>query len=464
MCAIARADQSTTVVLTDDTESVLEGVSFRTISEERRKTLARFVDVLHSTDTSITIRKSKRLMVGRFALGKYLVVVPPPFATELFVPLLLYALHGDLRRYRPDEFSGTSVGSVRHDYFLKLMATLLVAHAETLLHGHISKTYRRREVRSSSLRGKLVWSRNFARHPSEGMICETFEQSFDDLLNALVLTGLESAVQLLRGSGGSALAGTQLFIWRQLASVRVPVAHDFDSADRQLSRLTDHYRAPLALARAITLGLAPRNLDTVGNASLNHLEFHIPSIFESFLIKILSPFASKYGLSLSFKSVDRRALVDGHGQTYREIEPDIVVYRGETPVGVIDAKFKPRYVVRATLSSESPEAKVTNADIYQLFFYQARLQASHRLPRPPRAIIIAPYLGNIGIGSVEKRTIIWTEKDNRAGASSSLSVLPIALAPVLQALRTQSEQDALETYAPEIATELKLMAAGRAGL
>ncbi|MFL9950137.1 hypothetical protein PQR68_29485 [Paraburkholderia agricolaris] len=461
---IASTDRTTPVVLTDGAECVLEGVSFRTISDERRKTLARFVEVLRWTDTSITIRKSKRLIVGRFALGKHLVVIPPPLATELFVPLLLYALQGDLRRYRPDEFSGTQVGSIRHDYFLKLMATLLVSHAETLLHGHISRTYRRQELRNSSLRGRVVWSRNFARHPSEGMICETFEQSSDDLLNALVLAGLESAVQLLRGAVGSAAAGTQLFIWRQLASARVPAAHDFDSADRLLSRLTDQYRAPLALARAITLGLAPRDLDVVGNASLNHLEFHIPSIFESFLMRILSPYAGRYGLSLGFKSVDRRALIDGHGQTYREIEPDIVVYRGGTPVGVIDAKFKPRYVERATVSSDSPEAKVTNADIYQLFFYQSRLQVSHGLPRPPRAVIIAPYLSDIGVGSVEKRTIIWAEEDNRTGDASSLSVLPIALGPVLQALRTLSEQDALETYAPEIAAELRSMAGGRVPL
>ncbi|WP_175890338.1 5-methylcytosine restriction system specificity protein McrC [Burkholderia cepacia] len=387
-----------------------------------------------------------------------MIVLPAPMPADIFVPFLLYALQGDIRRFSPDDFSGTELGSVRHDYFLVLMASLLVGHAEGLLRGHISKSYQRHTMLSPSIRGKVVWARTLGRHPSEGVVCETFEQTTDDLLNRLVRAGLEAAGSILRGSSSVALIGTQLFIWRQLASSFVPVAHDFDVASRMLSRLTERYRAPLALAQALTLGLAPRTLDTVGNASLNHLEFYLPAIFESFLIRILSPYAKKFGLSLSFKSSDQRALVDASGATYREIEPDIVVYRGDVPVGVIDAKFKPRYVNRRSPSSDEPEAKVTNADIYQLFFYQTRLQMLHNLESPPRAAIIAPSLGEVATASASHRKIRYSEVSSVVPSASMLSVLPIALAPVLRSLRIAGESQTLETHAPEIAAELRLMA------
>ncbi|WP_196256363.1 5-methylcytosine restriction system specificity protein McrC [Burkholderia gladioli] len=446
-------------MLADRTEYVLEDISFRTFDEARRNVLARFVDIVRSTETTVTVKKSARLTVGRFTIGKYVIVLPAPLPTDVFVQFLLYAIQGDIRRFHPEDFSGMEIGSLRHDYFLVLMAKLLVEHAKNLLHGHISRSYRRQEVLGNSIRGKVIWARSLGRHPSEGIVCETFDQTSDDLINRLILAGLEAAAYILRGSSSVASAGTQLFIWRQLASRRVPVAHDFDAGDRMLSRLTERYRAPLALARALTLGLAPRSLDLVGNASLNHLEFYIPKIFELFLVKLLSPYARRHGLSLDFKTTDQRALVDGFGATYREIEPDIIVYKGDIPVGVIDAKYKPRYVTRLNPSTDAPEAKVTNADIYQLFFYQSRLQVLHKLATPPRAVIIAPLLSELGPPSVVRRTIKYSDVDGLLSATSRLSVLPIALTQVLSSLRTRSELETLDAFAPEIAAELRLMAA-----
>jgi hypothetical protein len=128
------------------------------------------------------------------------------------------------------------------------------------------------------------------------------------------------------------------------------------------------------------------------------------------------------------------------------------------PVGVIDAKFKPRYINRRKPSSNEPEAKVTNADIYQLFFYQTRLQVLHGLAVPPRAAIVAPLLGDFGIADASRRKIRYSEVSSGRGSASTLSVLPIALAPVLRSLRISGELQALEAHAPEIAAELRLMA------
>lgn len=452
--------QVKTIVISDGKEFTLDGISLQELSLETQKALKRFVDIVRNTHNTITIRQAKNLIVGRIALGSYIIIVPPPMPPHTFVNFLIYALQGDIRRYHVDDYSGVQVENFRNDLFLQLMAALLVHHSEHILKTHLSKSYVAKELRTSTLKGSVLWAKSFGRHPADGLTCRAFELITDEPMNQLVLAGLEAAARILHGTKYSSLAATQLFVWGQIARRQVPCRNDFERAEQRISRLTEHYRPALTLSRAITFGLSPIDLETTGTASLNHLEFYIPLLFESFLARLLTPYAAMHGLRLSFKASDKRALLDGDGQLYRKIEPDITVLRGRTPVGVIDAKFKPRYLKKKSTYCDEPLAKVTNSDIYQLFFYQARLQFLSHLTSPPRAVIIAPVSidDTSNMTSLEKRTILWTAGLNPQKEQPSLTVLPAPIETILAQLKHQSEIEVIENYMPEVANEIRTMA------
>lgn len=450
------------IVLTDDTVVRLEGVPAQAFVGQNKSKTQRFVEVVDGDSHGTYIRRSTRLVVGRVTIGEFEIVVAPPFAPELFVLFVLYSLKVDLTRYANRPTSSLVLGNRRGDVFLSLMAALLVAEAEQLLRGHIAKGYIRRSVRSVTLRGSVNWSRTFGRHPADGWECLVYEQLTDEPLNRLVLAGLIAAADLLEGTTSAVAAATQLFIWRQLAQQTAPTPAQFEVASRRVTRLTDSYIPALALARALTLGTAPADLISPGDTKLHDIEFSVPNLFETFLVRLLTPCAQRLGLRLEFKQGDTRALVDGWGEPYRRVEPDVVVYRGNTPVGVIDAKFKPRYVKADPLSPEQPQGRVTNEDIYQLFFYQSRLQSLAGMTSPPRAMIVAPAIESMFTPSSAKRTIVWDDQASEMRMRPSLRVLPLPLAGVLEELQIHSEVEVVAKHMPEIMAELRTMAAQEA--
>ncbi|MBC3494433.1 McrC family protein [Pseudomonas sp. SWRI100] len=459
MFAQARIDPGFHVVVEGGAEHVLMGVSHVLSDPVQRRIIQKIVDVTDIGDGKVRIKHSSRLIVGRVKIGPYTITTSPPFGADVFLLLVLYATHGELRKFNLENFSGVKVGVLKHDMFLSVMSSILVAQAESLLQGHISKAYVKKETFTKNLRGNIVWSKNFGRHPLEGLRCRVFEQDADNLLNRIVLAGLEVASTILEKTSKASAASTQLFIWRQISSKGHLLPTDFDLADRNISRLTESYRPLIQITKALVLGVTPLDLTETGSARLNDLDFSIPSLFESFLLRLLAPYAAKLGLRLVFKNADRHALIDETGKTYRKVEPDITVYKGIKPVGVIDAKFKPRYVESSPQNSSEPLGKVTNEDIYQLFFYQSRLQAVFSQSIPPRAIIIAPKLSpsDVAPPDIKSRTVVWCET-NSGVSRPSLKVLPIQLQDVLKMLLHKGECEVVEECLSEIAAELKLMA------
>lgn len=435
---------------------LLEGIAFSSFTNEQRARIGKFIEVVGSDARGTYVRGSKRLFVGRIALGQYDIVAPPPFEPEVLVSLILYTAGFDLSRYVKEEVSGVTTDGRRGDHFLRLLAALMISLSEGLVRGHIAKGYVRGNVLVTGLRGNIKWSQNFGKHPSDGWYCEVFEQTTNELLNGLILAGLTASQSILTGTSRATAAATQVFIWRQITEAAIPASSSFELASRRLSRLTEPYRPILALSKALTLGLSPRELNSSGDTGLNHLEFSVPLLYELFLVKILKACVRDLGLTIDFKGSDRVALVDADGDTYREIEPDIVVLRQGIPVGVIDAKFKPRYVDSRLAPSIY---KVTSADIYQLFFYQSRLQSRAQTSFLPRAVILAPSFANQPLQAVEKRKVIWSDSASSNQERPALLVLAVEMDRALEMLRSSGEVEVARACMPEVFDELQAMVA-----
>jgi hypothetical protein len=100
------------------------------------------------------------------------------------------------------------------------------------------------------------------------------------------------------------------------------------------------------------------------------------------------------------------------------------------PIAVLDAKYKDYWLAR---HDESPVHRISNEDIYQLFFYSQRLQARFGVCSPPPAFVLAPLPAK-----EERRGAIIDSRFTlvrwKAGAESDCS-LTLILLPLTDILR-----------------------------
>lgn len=335
------------------------------------------------------------------------------------------------------------------DSFLVAIAALLVEEAERILRMHVARGYLTYPERRTVISGRPLWTRDFGRHPAGGITCLVNELSTDTVHNRIVLQGLLGARKLLENTSFRERVDNQVFIWRTLASAEYVQEQDFIEATVRGSRLTTHYSSALSLSRAITLGSGLADMFAAGGSASIHFELSLPGLFEQLIIKLLEPL-QRYGLQAKFKSVDSGAFLDGCGDVYRNIEPDITIWCTERPVAVIDAKFKPRYMRAQADGSVSPADRVSNEDLYQLFFYQSRLQALYKLSTPPAAFVVAPLLSGGCIPALSARTIQWRDT---AGRGSILRVEGIDFSTLSRCLK-EGASDLTSAVCPALVSDL----------
>jgi hypothetical protein len=209
----------------------------------------------------------------------------------------------------------------------------------------------------------------------------------------------------------------------------------------------------LSLARAFTLGFIPEDVFDGQNDLLQTLEFSLPDLFEAFAARLLTSATAQTRLTVRSQRTDSRAIVDGKGRRYRAVRPDIVVFSNAEPRLIVDAKYKPRYVVPANSSGRIDEAnKVSSEDIYQLCFYQARLRSEFGLTRTPRALIVAPRLStDPAPPDQDLRTMSWSDGDSAPnGVDFSLAVAPLVVDTALRDIRRGAVGIDLLRSSPEI--------------
>ncbi len=382
-------------------------------------------------DGEVWVRRNREHWVGRCRIpGSDLVLTAAPdFDPALFADFFLYSRTG-LRRRAARAPAGTRAG----DHFAHFVAELFVEVVEHDVAARIARRYRPQVERSQVLRGRPLW--DFGRPIAGWVDCRVHWLNVDNRLNRLVLAGLRVAHRLVRSSRSSAL----LHLFRSLCSESWPTASDFDLAGRQINALTRHYELALELSRALVLRLDPELFESGGSRMVG-FELYVPGLFESFLYHLVKE--AFPALDVVEQSSDSKALVDLRGKTYRRIRPDVEVSAGGLPLAVLDAKYKPRYM-RGT--------KASTGDLYQLFFYQARLQHRAGLDTPPMAAIVAPSFGTAP-PPFRQRVVRRSAQD----ASAVVNVLDLPLPAVLARL----DRGALEALqaAPELLRLLQLVQA-----
>lgn len=229
-----------------------------------------------------------------------------------------------------------------------------------------------------------------------------------------------------------------------------PSSGDFTRARSRYTRLSEHYRLAHNLSELITMRRRPAELFGEGDVATKGLILEMPFLFERFVERLVDDWARPVGLRVAPQQPDRGALLDARGEIYRRVQPDLVLYRQDRPTVVIDAKYKDYW--RSKEPSGVPDRRISNADLYQLFFYAQRLQLKHGLPAPPAAFIVAPRpaLDECEGREIEERylSVAWRAGREQAG---EVRLINLPLTDILRSMRqTARWLDELESLRDQI--------------
>lgn len=322
-------------------------------------------------------------VVGTIQVGELRVDVRPRMAAAELATLIRYAYDGDFCQQR------SSIGLQRVGLD-ELICVVLADELSAVRQKGLSRQYVDRKERLEVLRGRLDFLGSFPwnNNGMTGVVCRYHVLTCNNLDNQLVRAGLERAVLMDTTIATRRRLLEHLQVWREIASAKDVARRDFEVARSRYTRLSDHYRLAHHLSEIIVAGNRPRAVYEAGAVTTAGLCLDMAELFELFVTRLLSGQLAKHGLTVKAQMPDRGAFLDGVGAVYRRVRPDLVVFRDRLPVAVIDAKYKDYW--KATGSAGVPLKRVSNEDLYQLFFYAQRLQNRYALQKPPLAIIICP--------------------------------------------------------------------------
>ncbi len=342
------------------------------------------------------------------------VQVRPKISAKEFITLIRYSLSGKI----PPDYYRSFSDLTWEVGFEDALCTLLNDEAKEILKMGLSRKYEEKREPLTVLRGRPIWEQNFPWRGSktQEITCRYHRLTYDDLDNQLMLWGLRSGAAIAKSPEVRNTTFQYLKRFGEIASEKPIELSHFDQAAERYTRLTEHYQAGHELSRLLIYGLRPESFFEKGRRLVTGIALDMADLFEKFIARLMNDILSPVGLAIKAQSPDRHALLDAERQPYAFVRPDLEIWSYKGICGVMDAKYKPYW---ETTDGFRPR-KISNEDLYQLFFYQQRIQRKHNLPNPPMAAIVAPLpeederQGRPCISERFKR-VIWQAGQERAG-------------------------------------------------
>lgn len=344
------------------------------------------------------------------------VQVRPALSVREMVVLIRYALSGKVPPQHLRSFADVDWGTGFED----VLCLLLCEESREILRIGLSRRYEERREPLNFLRGRPLWEKNFPwlGGKSRELTCRYHRLTYDNLDNRLLLAGLKSAAPLAISEEVKGKLFQYIKTFGELATETTPKPEQFDQAEQRYNRLTEHYRAAHGLCRMLIYSLRPESFYESGKHLVCGIVLDMAWLFEEFIKQLMAETLKPAGFSITSQAPDGNALLDAEGSPYISVRPDLIISHSRKVCGVIDAKYK-RYWPTAA-NGFTPRRKIANEDIYQLYFYQQRLQRKFNLPTPPVAVIAAPLpeddeRGGQAVITERYRRVIWQAEGEKAG-------------------------------------------------
>ena len=304
-------------------------------------------------------RVSAQQWVGAFTVGDLRVIVRPKIKPENLFVLLEVGLPHEAWRQEAFDYAST-------DELLPALVSFFARTAETTLARGLFHHYRHEEDDLLALRGRIDFVRQFRR----GGVLVPMACAWDDFTadvdeNRCLRTAARQALRVPDVPDDDRRRLRRLLASLDgVAEPTVPAA--LDCLDRvQFSRLNEHYRPALKLARLILANftLQDRHGDTAASAFMLDMN----RLFEDFVTARLQR-ALRGKLEVA---PQRRLHLDVGHQVL--MKPDLTFRRAGEAVGVADVKYK---LAREDSRFAAGETAGRHGDYYQLLAYTTALDLS----------------------------------------------------------------------------------------
>jgi hypothetical protein len=342
--------------------------------------------------------------------------VRPNVSAKEFCSLIRYSIDGKVPPKHFRSFANINWGNGFED----ILCLLFCDEIKEIFRVGLSRRYIETEESLKILRGRPLWEMNFpwSANYSNDIFCRHHRLTYDNLDNKLIVSGLRRALILIADKDVRKIALKHFKIFSNLTSEVRPEISMFDIVKKEYNRLNQHYFIAHSLSKMFLFGMRPESLFDNGGSVVSGLVLDMAVLFEMFVEKLLRDFFIGRGFKIRIQGPDRNALLDEEGMTYASIRPDFEIFRNHKIIGVIDAKYKAYW--KGVESSNKPTRKISNADLYQLFFYQQRIQRKYSLSKSPIAVIASPLpaedeRGDSSIISERFKRIFWQAGSDKAG-------------------------------------------------
>jgi 5-methylcytosine-specific restriction enzyme subunit McrC len=362
------------------------------------------------------------------------VQVHPKLAAGEFCTMLRYALSG---RISATHLRASSDYSWAYG-FENALGMMLRDEVNEITRIGLSRRYEERIELLDLLRGRVLWERNFPwRAGKSGQIaCRYKRLTYDNLDNRILLGGLRRAVGLVDHRDAKAGLIEHCRLFSDFALETDLDISQVESAEHRYNRLNEHYRVAHILARMFLFSLRPRSFFQIGSHPIPGVIFDMAWLFEKFIERYVSDIFSRVGVTVDAQSSDYLAILDGEGRSYASVRPDLEVWSSGKLLGIIDAKYKAYW--QGKEEGEKPERKISNEDLYQMFFYQLRMQKRHNLQTPPLTVIAAPMPADDERGNAPTLAERFKKIVFQAGAEKA-GEIRLFLVPMTDILRRLSK-------------------------
>lgn len=306
------------------------------------------------TDTPGLYRLTARDYVGRARLSPDLLLVIRP---KVPTPNLLYMLAAAAGLA---EFHAPYINLEASEDVVTLLAVALVTETERLLQGGLRADFAPREGDLPLVRGRVMLNRQLTRYGDlkHRHVCAYAERSPDTPENRVILATLLYISALLSPQEAPLTKRIRALIPRFEGVARIfPAQAASLLRNVRPRRQTMRYTQSLALCALILNHLGLANL--AGRHPFPSFLIDMPRLFESYLTARLHALLPQHALRVV---AQRHDYLDEAGRV--RIRPDILIYphRGNTPIFVVDAKYR----------ASGIGGDDRSGDLYQLGAYMGR--------------------------------------------------------------------------------------------
>jgi 5-methylcytosine-specific restriction enzyme subunit McrC len=294
------------------------------------------------TPTTGRWRLTASCLVGTLAVPGLRVLIRPKVGIGNVLALLDDGLPGQPLR-TPE------VGLAAAPELLPVFAEFFVSAVLQATNRGLVRRYREEHDVLIAPRGRLDFAAQLRRATAPSpLACRFDEYTTDVAENQLLLGTVERLLGLTQIP--PRVRATLRGLRARFEDVAVVQPHPADFDRIALTRLTEHYRGPLRLARLVSEGLSVR--DRLGATGAQSFLLDMPLVFEDFVTRRLT--------SALRGQLDVRAQYPTHLGKGRHvpIRPDLVFRNGRIPVFVGDVKYK-----------VAPLGQARSNDYYQLLAY-----------------------------------------------------------------------------------------------